>query len=158
MFGWGGKTMGGMFNKPAEMPGPPSWLPYARRRRQEGGLDQDAGGQVVNGPMEVPGELESRRVSISRGGCLPCLAEARGRCRRRPQAPAARKKPRPRKKGRESAPSEGEERPAKKAVKKAAKAAKRLASRPRGNRGQDVEENRSSQGEERAEEKTGKKR
>lgn len=49
--------LGGMFDKPAEMPGPPAWVLYVRVP----GLDRavatvsERGGQVVNGPMEVPG-------------------------------------------------------------------------------------------------------
>src|SRR5439155_25807275 len=28
MFGWNGRPRGGIFNKPSQQPGPPSWLPY----------------------------------------------------------------------------------------------------------------------------------
>jgi predicted enzyme related to lactoylglutathione lyase len=57
MFGLRGRTMGGMFNKPAEMPAPPHWLPYAlvTDARRAADLVKSAGGRVVNGPMEVPG-------------------------------------------------------------------------------------------------------
>jgi hypothetical protein len=57
MFGWGGKTVGGMFNKPKEMPAPPHWLPYALVPdvHEAAGLVTRLGGRVVNGPMEVPG-------------------------------------------------------------------------------------------------------
>ena len=52
-----GVPLGGMFNKPAEMPGPPAWLCYVRvddvHRKVE--AVKAAGGQVINGPMEVPG-------------------------------------------------------------------------------------------------------
>ena len=73
MFGWGGKTMGGMFNKPAEMPvRPHGCRTRASATPEGGGSIKTAGGQVVNGPMEVPVATGSRRVSISRAGCLPC--------------------------------------------------------------------------------------
>ncbi len=57
MYGLDGESMGGMYNKPPDMPAPPHWLPYAHIK------DADAfaktvtehGGKVVNGPMEVPG-------------------------------------------------------------------------------------------------------
>ena len=57
MFGFEGKSMGGMYNKPPDMPAPPHWLPYAHID------DADAfaktvtehRGKVLNGPMEVPG-------------------------------------------------------------------------------------------------------
>jgi predicted enzyme related to lactoylglutathione lyase len=57
MYGGGGTTLGGMFNKPAEMPGPPFWLFYIRVPDVEIAVEKVMvlGGQVVNGPMEVPG-------------------------------------------------------------------------------------------------------
>jgi predicted enzyme related to lactoylglutathione lyase len=58
MFGRKGSTLGGMFNKPAEMPFPPHWLLYAcvDDIRRAADAITAAGGKVVNGPMEVPGE------------------------------------------------------------------------------------------------------
>ena len=49
--------LGGMFNKPKEVPGPPFWLYYARVDDVHKAVDQvkALGGQVLNGPMEVPG-------------------------------------------------------------------------------------------------------
>ncbi|MCP3963572.1 MAG: VOC family protein [bacterium] len=49
--------LGGMFNKPAEMPGPPSWLHYARVDDVSRVVEvvKEHGGQVLSGPMEVPG-------------------------------------------------------------------------------------------------------
>lgn len=57
MFGGEGKTVGGMFNKPASMPGPPFWLPYALIRDSKGAAEtiKKLGGKVINGPIEVPG-------------------------------------------------------------------------------------------------------
>ena len=48
---------GGMFNKPDEMPGPAFWLYYIKVGDIEKSVAKvrDLGGQVVNGPMEVPG-------------------------------------------------------------------------------------------------------
>lgn len=48
--------MGGIYNKPAEMP-MPAWLPYAMVDDATAGAERvkKAGGQVINGPMEVPG-------------------------------------------------------------------------------------------------------
>lgn len=57
IYGQGDVPLGGMFKKPDEMPGPPAWLYYTR----VGDIDQTVekvrakGGQVLNGPMEVPG-------------------------------------------------------------------------------------------------------
>jgi predicted enzyme related to lactoylglutathione lyase len=49
--------MGGMFDKPAAMPGPPAWVFYVRVGDLERALAavKSGGGQVLNGPTEVPG-------------------------------------------------------------------------------------------------------
>jgi predicted enzyme related to lactoylglutathione lyase len=48
--------LGGMFNKPAEMPGPPFWLYYIMIPDVNAGVEKikELGGQILNGPMEVP--------------------------------------------------------------------------------------------------------
>lgn len=53
----GEMPIGGMFNKPAEVPGPPFWLYYTRVDDCESSVEtvKASGGQVLNGPMEVPG-------------------------------------------------------------------------------------------------------
>jgi predicted enzyme related to lactoylglutathione lyase len=57
MYGLGDKTMGGIYNKPAEMPGPPMWLYYTVVPDVNEAAEKvkAKGGQVLNGPMEVPG-------------------------------------------------------------------------------------------------------
>ena len=57
MFGMGGKVFGGIFNKPKQMAGPSNWLPYIRvpDAKKTAVALKGAGGQVINGPMEVPG-------------------------------------------------------------------------------------------------------
>jgi predicted enzyme related to lactoylglutathione lyase len=57
MFGRGGKTLGGMFDKPAEVPAPPHWLLYVRVADVHSAAEvvKANGGQILNGPMEVPG-------------------------------------------------------------------------------------------------------
>ncbi len=57
MFGLNGKTLGGMFNKTKQMPGPTAWLPYIHvpDSKKVVPLVKKLGGQVINGPMEVPG-------------------------------------------------------------------------------------------------------
>jgi hypothetical protein len=57
IFGRNGTQMGGMFKKPAEMPGPPSWLYYVMVDSASTAAERVTtnGGQVLNGPMEVPG-------------------------------------------------------------------------------------------------------
>ncbi len=58
MFGHGRFTYGGMMNKSADMPGPSHWLHYVQvPDSADAAADRatKAGGQVINGPMEVPG-------------------------------------------------------------------------------------------------------
>ena len=57
LYGLGDPPMGGMFNKPDEMPGPPMWLYYISVDDVTSAVAKvkELGGQVVNGPMEVPG-------------------------------------------------------------------------------------------------------
>jgi len=56
MYGQTERSLGGMFNKPPEMP-VPFWLYYIKVPDVEQSVKQveEMGGQVVNGPMEVPG-------------------------------------------------------------------------------------------------------
>ncbi len=57
LYGAGGDPLGGMFDKPNGMPGPPMWLYYVKVRDVNEAVKKVAelGGQVINGPMEVPG-------------------------------------------------------------------------------------------------------
>lgn len=57
IYGQSGAPLGGMFNKPDEMPGPPMWLYYVSVKDVNESVAQvtELGGQVLNGPMEVPG-------------------------------------------------------------------------------------------------------
>ncbi|HEY2434893.1 MAG TPA: VOC family protein [Vicinamibacterales bacterium] len=57
LFGVGGVESGGMFDKPAAMPGAPAWLPYVRVESADAAAERVKanGGTVVNGPMDVPG-------------------------------------------------------------------------------------------------------
>ena len=57
MYGLTDQSMGGMFNKTPEMPGPPAWLYYATVADADEAAEKcrTNGGQVLNGPMDVPG-------------------------------------------------------------------------------------------------------
>ncbi len=57
MYGAGGPALGGIFTKPDEVEGPPAWLYYVRvKDANEAAVTlQVLGGQVMNGPLEVPG-------------------------------------------------------------------------------------------------------
>jgi predicted enzyme related to lactoylglutathione lyase len=56
IYGHAGAPLGGMFNKPAEMTGPPMWLYYVTVDDVDAAVAnvKELGGQVLNGPMEVP--------------------------------------------------------------------------------------------------------
>lgn len=57
MYGREGMTLGGMYNKSADVPGPPHWLLYVKVDSVDQAVDEvnRLGGKVLNGPMEVPG-------------------------------------------------------------------------------------------------------
>src|SRR4030095_1260672 len=57
LFGSNGVQRGGMFNKPAQMPGGPGWLGYIRVKDVNDTVKKAKGARatLVNGPMEVPG-------------------------------------------------------------------------------------------------------
>jgi len=56
LFSVGGQPVGGMFNRPPEMP-VPFWLYYFSVPAIDAAQERvtSAGGRIVNGPMEVPG-------------------------------------------------------------------------------------------------------
>jgi len=71
MFGRpGGVMYGGMFDKPADMPAPPHWLLYVRVADLDAAVDRvrAGGGQVLNGPMEVPGGDRVAQCMDPQGG------------------------------------------------------------------------------------------
>jgi uncharacterized protein len=57
MYGVPGHQLGGMFNLTGRLPLPPSWLLYFSVDDIQGAVERvtSGGGQVLNGPMEVPG-------------------------------------------------------------------------------------------------------
>src|SRR4030095_11404649 len=57
LFGSNGVQRGGMFNKPAQMPGGPGWLGYIRVKDVNDAVKRAKGARatLINGPMEVPG-------------------------------------------------------------------------------------------------------
>jgi len=56
-FGRFGRSQGGIYKKPPEMPGGPRWLMYAKVPDIQAAVAtvKTEGGKVLNGPMEVPG-------------------------------------------------------------------------------------------------------
>lgn len=57
LYGHGGAPLGGMFTRPADMPGPPAWLYYVRVADLDAAAERvtASGGTVLHGPMDVPG-------------------------------------------------------------------------------------------------------
>ena len=57
MYGIGGRPLGGMYNKPPQMPAPPHWMPYIKVKdsKRAAAIVKKLGGRIINGPMEVPG-------------------------------------------------------------------------------------------------------
>ena len=51
MFGWPGKTLGGMFNKPPQMPAPPHWMPYVMVDNCDGAVQKV---KALGGTQFVP--------------------------------------------------------------------------------------------------------
>jgi predicted enzyme related to lactoylglutathione lyase len=68
-FGRGGTPLGGIYTKPGDMPAPPHWLPYVRvpdiRASVEAATSR--GGQLLNGPMEIPGGDRVAQLSDPQG-------------------------------------------------------------------------------------------
>ena len=56
-YGRGEQQLGGMWTKPADLPMPPNWLYYIRVPDADEAVERvkALGGQVLNGPMDVPG-------------------------------------------------------------------------------------------------------
>ena len=70
MYGRNGTTLGGIYKKPAHAPGPPAWIHYARVADVNAAVEtvRQQGGQVINGPMEVPGGDLIANVLDPQGG------------------------------------------------------------------------------------------
>lgn len=72
--------LGGIFKKPAEMPGPSAWLLYVRVPSADEGAEQvkELGGQVLNGPMEVPGGDKIVQCMDPQGAAFALHSTAQG--------------------------------------------------------------------------------
>lgn len=72
MFGRKGATLGGMYTKPPEMTFPPHWLCYAMVPNADAAAEtvRKLGGQVLNGPMEVPGGDRIAQCMDPQGGAF----------------------------------------------------------------------------------------
>ena len=57
MYGQGDRTYGGMYDRPEAVSAPPHWLCYAMVDDADAAAERvkEGGGQILNGPMDVPG-------------------------------------------------------------------------------------------------------
>ncbi len=79
MFSRGAQPLGGIFNKPPEIP-VSNWLPYVRVDDVEAGAAavKELGGQILNGPMEVPGGDLIAQCMDPQGAAFAVHAAAEG--------------------------------------------------------------------------------
>jgi uncharacterized protein len=122
MFGRAEQMLGGMYDKPPEMPMPPHWLCYAfvPSADSAAALVQRLGGKVLNGPMDVPGGGRIAQCMDPQGAAFALHSNAA-------QPEAAAKSQRKAKKAVKKAAKKAAKKPGKKAVKKAAKKAAKKA-------------------------------
>lgn len=119
IFGLGGVQLGGIYNKPLEVP-MPNWLPYVRVAKADdtGTAATRAGGRVINGPMEVPGGDRIVNFLDPQGAVIAAHSKAGAKPAKKK---AAKKKPAKRK----AAKKKSAKKPAKKKTKAKPKAKKR---------------------------------
>jgi len=126
MFGRAGEMLGGMYNKPPEVPAPPHWLCYALVPSADSAaaVVQRLGGKVVNGPMDIPGGGRIAQCIDPQGAAFAVHANASS-------AKAAAKPKRGAKKAAKKAGKKTGKKATKKAAKKAAKKARKAAKKAR---------------------------
>lgn len=75
LFTAGEHPIGGMFNKPAKMPAP-FWLYYFSIDAIDAGVERvkSGGGTIINGPMEVPGDLWIVQCTDPQGAMFALVA------------------------------------------------------------------------------------
>ncbi len=78
LFGRHDRDLGGMWNKPDDMPAPPNWLLYIRVADVAERVERikTLGGQLLNGPMEVPGGDLIAQCIDPQGGAFAIHATA----------------------------------------------------------------------------------
>ena len=133
VFGQGGKDRGGMYIKPAEQPGSPSWLPYVRIPSADKGFASatGVGAKVLVPPMEVPGGSRIATFVDPVGAAFAVHSITVEAAPAKAAAKAA--KPQPKAKAKAKAKAKPVAKPAakKKVAKKVArKAAKKVAKKP----------------------------
>jgi len=94
MFGWDSGSRGGIYLKPADLPAPSYWLPYALVPNADLAAKHAtaAGGKVINGPTEVPGGDRIAVLCDPKGAAFAVHAKAAKASRRR-KKPARKQSP-----------------------------------------------------------------
>ena len=132
MFGRAGRTLGGLYGKPADQPGPPAWLCYVRVPDADRAVAavRRGGGTLLNGPMEVPGGDRIAQLLDPQGAAFAVHSPAT-RPAARP-APRARRKPKKKAAPKKQPAASKKKRPAKKQAGKRPRATSRKrAGKPR---------------------------
>jgi predicted enzyme related to lactoylglutathione lyase len=80
IFGRGDQQLGGIFVKPAEMPGPNAWLCYFQVADLDAKVEEakKLGAKLLNGPMEVPGGDRIAQFLDPQGAAFALHAKAKG--------------------------------------------------------------------------------
>jgi predicted enzyme related to lactoylglutathione lyase len=121
IFGSNGVQRGGIMNKPAEMPGPPNWLPYVRVPDADTGFKTatGSGARELMAPMNVPDGGRVAAIIDPTGAAFAIHSQADGKPEAKPKAKTKAKKPaRPKTKTKTTVPKK------KKAAKKPARKTK----------------------------------
>lgn len=92
-----GVQLGGIYNKPAEMPAPPHWLPYIKVTDADRAAERVRGtsGKVLNGPMNVPGGDRIAQCMDPQGAMFAVHSAAAEAAAPPPPPPPPPTKPRP---------------------------------------------------------------
>jgi predicted enzyme related to lactoylglutathione lyase len=98
VFGSNGEQRGGMFIKPAENPGPPSWLPYVSIPDVDVGFTTatGSGAKGLVPPMTVPGGTRIAQLLDPTGAAFAVHSPGEAAAATQPAAPAAKAAPKPR--------------------------------------------------------------
>lgn len=129
IFGRAGRMLGGIYAKPAEMPAPPNWMSYVMVPNADQASERlrEMGGQVLNGPMEVPGGDRVAQCMDPQGAMIAVHSVAQAAAAPRPKKTKTTKKKAVKKKARKKSAAKkvAKKKTAKKSKAKAAKKAKK---------------------------------
>ena len=138
IFGQNGVQRGGIYIKPADMPAPPNWLPYAAVASADKAhaLAMSSGGKELVAPMDVPGGGRITCLMDSSGAAFAVhsMAAAAAPAKAAPAKPKAKAKaaPKPKAKAKAARKPAAKKKVVKKAAKKVAKKVAKKAAKKSG--------------------------